>query len=261
MDNSGSFDPIAPLLPREFHFVAVDLPGHGFSSHKPNGLFYNSADYWTDVHRIVDYLQWKDFSFICHSKGVPIGLGYTACHPERVKKFIALDGSRFVCVPLENTADTMRTRIMKMLDLELKLDDPPRPLKIQDAIEVLIRATDGSLNEESAKVMLKRGSKQVDDERVIFTRDPRVRIASLLHVSHKQSLSLARKISCELLLIECTRGILRVIVPHDDVQELIEAFKTSAKRFEHVIVEGTHHAHVNNPEIIASHVNKFLCTS
>ncbi|CAG7817538.1 unnamed protein product [Allacma fusca] len=40
-DNAGTFDRLAPLLPKSLYFVAIDLPGHGRSSHHPEGLLPN----------------------------------------------------------------------------------------------------------------------------------------------------------------------------------------------------------------------------
>ena len=40
-DNSGTFDRIVPLLPPSFYFVAIDVQGHGFSSHLPPGMPYH----------------------------------------------------------------------------------------------------------------------------------------------------------------------------------------------------------------------------
>ena len=41
MDNAGTFDRLIPLLPDQFYVVAIDLPGHGFSSHVPYGEYCN----------------------------------------------------------------------------------------------------------------------------------------------------------------------------------------------------------------------------
>ena len=37
LDNAASFDRLAPLLCEHFHIVALDLPGHGRSGHRPAG--------------------------------------------------------------------------------------------------------------------------------------------------------------------------------------------------------------------------------
>lgn len=41
MDNAGTFDRLAPLLSPSIYFVAVELPGHGLSSHLPAGVPYH----------------------------------------------------------------------------------------------------------------------------------------------------------------------------------------------------------------------------
>uniref|UniRef100_A0A671YJZ6 Serine hydrolase like n=1 Tax=Sparus aurata TaxID=8175 RepID=A0A671YJZ6_SPAAU len=53
-DNCGSFSTLIPLLPKECRYVAVDLAGHGLSSHRPPGAFYSSPEYVADVCRVVD---------------------------------------------------------------------------------------------------------------------------------------------------------------------------------------------------------------
>lgn len=37
MDCAGSFDRLIPMLDDRFYIVAIDLPGHGFSTHLPLG--------------------------------------------------------------------------------------------------------------------------------------------------------------------------------------------------------------------------------
>ncbi|KAG6800186.1 serine hydrolase isoform X3 [Apis mellifera caucasica] len=39
-DNAGTFDKLIPLLPSNVAILAIDLPGHGLSSHLPSGQFY-----------------------------------------------------------------------------------------------------------------------------------------------------------------------------------------------------------------------------
>lgn len=39
-DNAGTWDTLIPLLPESISVLAIDLPGHGLSSHYPKGHFY-----------------------------------------------------------------------------------------------------------------------------------------------------------------------------------------------------------------------------
>ena len=38
LDNANSFAPLAPYLQHNFYLIAVDLPGHGHSSHLSNSV-------------------------------------------------------------------------------------------------------------------------------------------------------------------------------------------------------------------------------
>ena len=42
LDNAASFDTLAPLL-AELHLVALDLPGHGRSQHRPRSHMHGPA--------------------------------------------------------------------------------------------------------------------------------------------------------------------------------------------------------------------------
>lgn len=62
-DNSGSFDNLAQLLPSNVAILSIDLPGHGFSSHLPDGQFYYV--FWDGViilRRIIKYYKWNKVS-------------------------------------------------------------------------------------------------------------------------------------------------------------------------------------------------------
>jgi pimeloyl-ACP methyl ester carboxylesterase len=41
MDNAGTFDKLFPLLPRSLYIMAIEMPGHGRSSHFPAGMPYH----------------------------------------------------------------------------------------------------------------------------------------------------------------------------------------------------------------------------
>jgi pimeloyl-ACP methyl ester carboxylesterase len=68
-DNSNSFKRLVPLLPNDWWTVAIDFPGHGFSSHRVEGLPYHGTDYVIDVKAAIacsyeelSYIQDRPFS-------------------------------------------------------------------------------------------------------------------------------------------------------------------------------------------------------
>ena len=68
LDNAGSFDRLAPLLPNS-KIIAVDLPGHGLSDHRPQGTSAHFLDYVKDVAVLSDVLGLERFDLIGHSMG------------------------------------------------------------------------------------------------------------------------------------------------------------------------------------------------
>ena len=55
LDNAGSFDRLIPLITvPSLHLVAIDLPGHGLSSHRPPGTNQIFVNYLADIRRVVE---------------------------------------------------------------------------------------------------------------------------------------------------------------------------------------------------------------
>ena len=48
LDNAASFVPLAPYL-KDFDLLAIDLAGHGLSSHRPENSRYYFTDYVFDL--------------------------------------------------------------------------------------------------------------------------------------------------------------------------------------------------------------------
>ena len=59
-----------------FHVVAVDLPGHGKSSHRPLSVSsYLVLEYASTMMEVVDALGWEKFDILAHSLGGARGRG------------------------------------------------------------------------------------------------------------------------------------------------------------------------------------------
>lgn len=60
MDNAGTWDGVAPLLPKNFSLISIDFPGHGLSSPKPLGASSQFLDLVLVIERIVQHFGWKE---------------------------------------------------------------------------------------------------------------------------------------------------------------------------------------------------------
>lgn len=62
-DNCGTFDTLIALMPSNVAVLALDMPGHGHSSHFPIGQFYHVLwDGLLSLRRIVKYYKWNKVS-------------------------------------------------------------------------------------------------------------------------------------------------------------------------------------------------------
>ena len=74
----------------KFDFVAIDLPGHGFSAHYPTGMNYRFSDTFTTIRYVKEFLNWEKFSLMGHSMGGGVGIWYTSIFPEDIDRLISL---------------------------------------------------------------------------------------------------------------------------------------------------------------------------
>ncbi|KAL2775502.1 serine hydrolase-like protein 2 isoform a, partial [Daubentonia madagascariensis] len=126
LDNANSFDRLIPLLPQDFHYIAIDLGGHGLSSHYSPGFPYYHPNFVSDVRRVAAAMKWDRFSLIGHSFGGTVGGMFSCIFPEMVDKLILLDSLPFAldCNEIENLLTYKRRAIEHVLQVET-LQKPP----------------------------------------------------------------------------------------------------------------------------------------
>jgi len=96
-DNAATFDRLFPILIPElsdYQFLAIDLPGHGKSSHFPPGMIYSVQDIWVLIKRIKNFFDWEKISLIGHSMGAQLSFSYCGTHPKFVEKMVLVSNWR-----------------------------------------------------------------------------------------------------------------------------------------------------------------------
>lgn len=86
------FDFVAPGFTPDHHVRAIDLRGHGESA-PVDPPSYTYEDYASDVNKVAEALDLRDFVLVGHSMGGAVSLLYAATYPGRVKKLILVDTS------------------------------------------------------------------------------------------------------------------------------------------------------------------------
>lgn len=260
LDNAASFDPLMALLPESLSVLVIDLPGHGRSSHYPPGLLYHFTEDLVTIRNIVNHFGWKKVTMMGHSMGSMFTFIYAAVFPTQVEKIVGFDILRPVPLVSSRFIKNGGTQIDKFIDLINNPIEPPE-YEVDDIIERHIKATQNSLTKDSCKILMTRGS-FVSKKRsgyVGLTRDIRMRVSLLHSLPHEFLLELTSRIKCEVLNVKFKQG--PYYEKKEFYEETLNILRQSAKRLEYHEVEGTHHAHLNNPESVVEIVKNFLCAN
>uniref|UniRef100_UPI0037E8970F serine hydrolase-like protein n=1 Tax=Semicossyphus pulcher TaxID=241346 RepID=UPI0037E8970F len=257
-DNSGTFNTLIPLLPKECRYVAVDLAGHGQSSHRPPGVFYAFPYYVMDVRRVVDALQWSKFSIIGHSMGGNVAGMFSALYPEMVDSIVLLDSYGFLPTDPKEMPKVMRQGMDETIQYEKKMEEDKRRVYTYEKAAERLLAANPQLSEESVNVLLERGLVQVEGG-VMFSRDFRINLKNIARISMEQSLDLQLRIQASVLVVLAEEGFEKIFTKPDQ-KKITSALLQAYRDRNHTVatVPGDHHVHLNNPEAVAPVVSDFL---
>ena len=257
LDNANTFDKLAPLLPENIRFVAIDFPGHGQSSHRWPGMGYDNLEYVADVKKIVSQLRWERFSIIGHSMGGFVGSLYAGCFPDEVENLVLIDCGgpppRFG----NNPAKVLARYATRMSNMK------PASPRIYESVESAAARREepvegNTLSKGDALLITKRGTRVTKDG-VIFSHDPVVKGLFRTFYSPEVSFKLIlSKIRCALLVLEGTASIYKDEEDNEGLEDRLILMCQHAKFYTWKSIQGGHHCHLDNPEQTAKEIKQFL---
>uniref|UniRef100_A0A131Y9H5 Putative cytoplasmic membrane-bounded vesicle n=1 Tax=Ixodes ricinus TaxID=34613 RepID=A0A131Y9H5_IXORI len=254
-NNAGTFDTLVPLLSSDLYVVAVDLSGHGLSSHRPAGCSYSYHEYVMDVCRLVHHLGWRSFAILGHSFGCTVGMMYAALFPDRVSAIVALDLYAPLHLPDDRVAQDSAKCYEGYLRLEAKLGDPPVYTEAE-LMRRLDEATLCTLTEDSMRILLKRETAPCGSGTLRVTTDPLTKVISTVQLTRDYQSVLMERFRGDLLVLTASQVDGRIM--RESMGHFFELYRRCCRRFEHAEVEGNHYVHLNQPEKVAPLVEAFL---
>ena len=93
-DHCRSWDWVAQALRKDWHVICPDLRGHGDSAWVSDGDYDLNA-YVYDFAQLVESLGYAEVSVIAHSLGGNIATRYAGLYPEKVRRFVNIEGLGF----------------------------------------------------------------------------------------------------------------------------------------------------------------------
>ncbi|XP_055688632.1 probable serine hydrolase isoform X1 [Lutzomyia longipalpis] len=259
-DNAGSFDTLIPQLPTEYSYLALDLPGHGYSSRLPHGIFYSWLDISLCLRLLADQEKWDKISLLGHSMSSLIGFSYSSTFPDKVDLMIGIDALKPHVRPAEKYAPMIERGFEAFLKANQQNEEGSEPpsYTYDDILERLHKGTNGSVTKEACPYLLKRAiAKSKDDpEKYFYTRDNRLKGFNFVTLSQEIAIEMTKRIKCPYMFVKCTNSVY-----YEDkkyVDEIIEVFRENNPNFEYHTIQGKHHAHLNEPHKFTDILTAFI---
>ena len=247
LDNAATFSRLAPLL-EGVRIVALDLPGHGHSDHRPLGAAYNIWDYAHDVLQTAEQFGWKRFSLLGHSMGAIVSVLLAGAMPERVERLALIDG----VIPFTGEAETAPQKLGESLQKLLAVDDKRKPVyaTFEQAVAARMKGV-GAVSHEAAERLAQRGLMPVPGG-YTWRTDARLMLPSSMRLTRAHALAFVHRVACPASLILAEQGLLN----QPAMVELIQTLPFELHR-----LPGGHHLHLDNQlgaEAVAAVFNPFF---
>ena len=249
LDNAGSFDRLAPLLADTHFVVALDLKGHGRSSHLASG-WYHYVDYFDDLGAVLDHFGWERATWLGHSLGGTLASLFAALRPERVDTLLLIEALGPLTVTPEQSLDQLRRGIDERAAFATR-----RPLRVFADLEraIAVRMAASGLSHDAARPIVERGVEAVDGG-FVWSSDPKLTLASPQRYSEAQILAMLRGIRARtlLMLAEPATSYLQdsMMSPRIACVDAIDVVR----------IEGNHHLHLEAPDEVFDAIAQFFAS-
>lgn len=239
LDNANSFSLIAPYLANDFYFIAIDLPGHGYSDHLPAGCNYHFFEAIFTIIEVINALNLDKVHLLGHSMGACLASLLAGVTPERLLSLYLIEGLGPFSAPAETAHKQLQTYAQF---LSLKNKKRPRGYqRFNDAVSA--RSAKGYVSLEIAQILCERAL--IEKEGQFYWRhDKRLLAASPLRMTEEQILSCLKNIQAQTELLLSSDGF-------SFDEKIIENRIKFVKNISVKQLNGGHHIHMEQPEVVS----------
>lgn len=248
LDNAASFVPMAPYL-SGLDVVALDLPGHGRSAHLAAGAEYSLVNALHTVLDAADALGWERFALLGHSMGAGIASILAAACPERVSRLVVIEALGALADTLERTTVRLRDAVAAQRAVRHK------SLRVFPDLDTAVRARmqANDLGEDAARLLVTRGTRRSDDgSGWVWSSDPRLTTPTAVRMTEAQVADMLAHIQCPV------RAVFAENAPPYFPETLRRERLARLREATLVVLPGTHHLHMEQPQAVAGAVASFL---
>lgn len=251
LDNAMSFIRVAPELSKHTDVHGIDLAGHGYSGHRPEGYGYWLMDYVGDLAELIDS-HWlargqEQVDLVGHSLGGIVCALYAAAFPERVRRLVMIDSLGALSRSADETIPQLRKAIRKRLS-----GSTPSAIYPDLATAAKIRERGFSPLSSSAALALVSRSMRKHGAGLVWRTDPRLRHPSALMMTEEQVQASLAAVKTPSLFVKGVDGLLAERQNLSGREHLIPGLQTAE-------VPGGHHCHLDgDPKPVVAAIERFI---
>ena len=254
MDVSASFQFLVDALDPGWDIYAPDWRGYGLSEWAKSDSYW-FQDYVADLDQLL--LQIRPdapVNLVGHSLGGNVGSIYAGTRPERIDRFVNLEGFGMA----RTRPDQAPARLLRWLN-ELRDRPSLRPYDNYAALADRMQKNNPRLMRDRAEFLARHWGRENDDGRVELRSDPAHKIVNATLSRYEEMLEFWTRVRAPVLWVDAaeSKTLKQIGIDSEDYAARRAAHKTL--RYE-TVQEAGHMLHHDQPEAVARLIEEFFAT-
>jgi pimeloyl-ACP methyl ester carboxylesterase len=252
MDVSASFQFMVDALQADWDVYAPDWRGYGLSGWGKADCYW-FPDYIADLDALLGHIQpGAPVNLVGHSLGGNVGALYAGVRPERIARFVNLEG--FGMAPTR--AEQAPKRYARWLE---ELRDPPglRPYENFAVLADRLQAGNQRLSREKAEFLARHWGQEVPGKGVVLRGDPAHKIVNPVLYRYEEVRACWQEVRAPVLWVEGAESQTpsRLHLKESEIAERRAAFRDLRSV---TVPDAGHMLHHDQPAAVARLVEEFL---
>ena len=252
MDVSASFQFLVDAMAPDWDVYAPDWRGYGLTSWSGADSYW-LPDYIADLDQLLDRIQPESpVNLVGHSLGGNVGALYAGIRPERIARFVNLEGFGMPAT----RADQAPKRYARWME-ELRVESRLRPYDSYGALADRLQRNNARLTRERAEFLALHWGKDAPGGDVVLRSDPAHKLVNANLYRLDEAMACWQRAPAPVLWVDAEHSETRTRMSLSE-KELAER-RAAFKDLRQVTVQDAGHMlHHDQPERVARLIEEFL---
>ena len=254
MDVSASFQFLVDAMAPEWDVYAPDWRGYGLTSWSGTDSYW-FPDYIADLDQLLDRIQPEvPVNLVGHSLGGNVGALYAGIRPERIARFVNLEGFGMPAT----RADQAPKRYARWME-ELRVESRLRPYDSYGALADRLQRNNTRLTRERAEFLARHWGKDAPGGGVVLRSDPAHKLVNANLYRLDEAMACWQRATAPVLWVDAEHSETRtrMSLSEKELAERRAAFKNLRQM---TVQDAGHMLHHDQPERVARLIEEFLGT-